>query len=141
MGIRERRLCAAVAYAKPETYSYTVSERIPESAVKNAAGAYVYDDVTYDSTVYDVTVTVSDNHDGTLTAATTRTDCQGARMAGKTITFVNVAPLPTPVLADTGAAIPALLLAFMATGLILGGARLALSGPRSGSGRHGNRRR
>lgn len=132
---------AAISYAKPGTYSYTVSEKIPESAVKNAAGTYVYDDVTYDSTVYDVTVTVSDNHDGTLTAATTRTDSQGARMAGKTITFVNVAPLPTPVLADTGAAIPALLLAFMATGLILGGVRFALSGPRSGPGRHGNRRR
>ncbi|MBT1164791.1 Spy0128 family protein [Bifidobacterium felsineum] len=46
-----------ITYAKPGTYAYTVRE-----AAGNLGG------VTYDDTVYAVTVTVVDNHDGTMSA-------------------------------------------------------------------------
>ena len=52
-------------------YHYVVVEDIPESAVKKTVGeeTFYYDsdkDIKYDATVYDVTITVRDNGDGTL---------------------------------------------------------------------------
>ena len=49
----------AITYTEPGTYTYTVSE-------KN--GGQTIDGITYDNTVYTVTVTVTDNGNGHLTA-------------------------------------------------------------------------
>ena len=53
------------------SYDYVVVEDIPESAVKKTVGdeTFYYDskkDIKYDATVYEVTLTVKDNGDGTL---------------------------------------------------------------------------
>lgn len=55
----------AISYDKTGTYTYQVKEVIPEQATNN-----VYHGVTYDTTVFDVTVTVTDNN-GTLEATYT----------------------------------------------------------------------
>ena len=57
---------APITYVAAGTYTYTVSEVIPANALNG-----VLDGVTYDKTVYTVIVTVTDNGDGTLTAAQT----------------------------------------------------------------------
>ena len=52
-----------------KTYTYYISEDIPEDAVKNSDGTYEKDDVIYDTTVVKVTVTdIADKGDGTITA-------------------------------------------------------------------------
>ncbi len=51
----------AITYKNPGTYKYTINEVIPADAEKLGG-------VTYDETVYNVTVEVVDNNDGTLTA-------------------------------------------------------------------------
>ncbi len=63
------------------TYDYVVVEDIPESAVKKTVGdeTFYYDsenDIKYDSTVYEVTITVKDKGDGTLnvTASDNKTE-------------------------------------------------------------------
>lgn len=57
----------AIEYEKSGTYTYTVKEQIPQQAVNG-----VYKGVTYDDTVYTVTVTVSDQN-GTLQAVASHT--------------------------------------------------------------------
>lgn len=52
------------------THTYTVKEVIPDDAEETDAG-FVKDGVIYDSTVYTVTVEVSDNGNGTLSAVRT----------------------------------------------------------------------
>ena len=61
---------AAIHYDVVGTYTYTIVEVIPEGAVKNADGTYTYNNVTYDNAVYTVTVTVTDNYEGTLETTT-----------------------------------------------------------------------
>ena len=58
---------APIEYEKSGTYTYTVKEQIPQQAVNNA-----YKGVTYDDTVYTLTVTVTDQN-GTLQAVASHT--------------------------------------------------------------------
>ena len=52
-----------------KTYTYYISEDIPDGAVKNSDGTWEKDDVIYDTTVVKVTVTdIADKGDGTITA-------------------------------------------------------------------------
>ena len=60
----------AINYDVVGIYTYTIVEVIPEGTVKNADGTYTYENVTYDNTVYTVTVTVTDNYKGTLETTT-----------------------------------------------------------------------
>ena len=53
------------------SYEYTIQEKIPKDAVKQEDGTYVYKGYTYDGTVYTVTVELTDNGDGTITATDT----------------------------------------------------------------------
>ncbi|MCI1219681.1 MAG: DUF5979 domain-containing protein [Bifidobacterium sp.] len=90
----------AVEYAKPGVYEYKVAELVPDGAKANAQGRPVKDGVTYDPKIYGVKVTVTDNHDGTLSVKTERTDAKS-----QTIEFVNTASkqgLPKPGLSKTG---------------------------------------
>lgn len=83
-----------ITYAKPGTYTYTVRETAGDLG-----------GVTYDDTVYTVTVTVKDNHDGTMSATheITRAAQSGDKTDGKLVTvkpedatFANsYAPAPT----------------------------------------------
>ena len=68
-----------IAYHTSGTYTYQVKELIPEQAVD-----HVYNGVTYDTTVFDVTVTVTDV-DGQLTA-TVNTAANGSQSP---LQFVN----------------------------------------------------
>lgn len=54
---------SAIEYTQAGIYEYTIKEVIPTGAVNN-----VYQGITYDPTVHEVTVEVVDNNDGTLTA-------------------------------------------------------------------------
>ena len=49
-----------------KTYTYTITEVIPENAEEVADGIWVLDGITYDSTDHKATVSISDNNDGTL---------------------------------------------------------------------------
>ena len=53
-----------IAYTKPGTYTYQVTEEVPETKLGG---------VTYSQAVYQVVVTVTDNHDGTLKAESSMT--------------------------------------------------------------------
>ena len=64
-----------------KTFTYTISEVIPEGAVNN-----VYNGTTYDATVYTVTVTPVDNGDGTITAAPSYSTASGSATVA---TFAN----------------------------------------------------
>lgn len=88
----------AVNYDVVGIYTYTVVEVVPEGAVKNADGTYTYQNVTYDNTVYTVTVTVTDNHKGTLESTTQYT------LGGKetTAVFHNVYKAPEEKAPQTG---------------------------------------
>lgn len=53
------------------THTYILRERIPEGAVRESDGKIVYDEIVYSNTAYKVTVEVTDNRDGTLSAKVT----------------------------------------------------------------------
>ena len=72
-------------YKDSATYTYTVSEQIPEGAAQNADGTYVKDGVTYDGHSEQVTVHVVDRGNGTL--AVTYGDAQSEQ--APVLTFVN----------------------------------------------------
>lgn len=72
-------------YKDSATYTYTVSEQIPEGAAQNADGTYVKDGVTYDGHSEQVTVHVADRGNGTL--AVTYGDAQVEQAPA--ITFAN----------------------------------------------------
>lgn len=73
-----------ITYAKPGTYTYTVRE-----SAGDLGG------VTYDDAVYTVTVTVVDNHDGTM-SATHEITCDGEKVSPKDAVFENTyQPAPT----------------------------------------------
>jgi pilin isopeptide linkage protein len=72
-------------YKDSATYTYTVSEQIPEGAAQNVDGTYVKDGVTYDGHSEQVTVHVADRGNGTL--AVTYGDAQVEQAPA--ITFVN----------------------------------------------------
>lgn len=73
-----------ITYAKPGTYTYTVRE-----SAGDLGG------VTYDDAVYTVTVTVVDNHDGTM-SATHEITCDGEKVSPKDVVFENTyQPAPT----------------------------------------------
>ncbi len=54
--------------AGTKTYTYTISEVIPEGAKDNGDGTFFFNGYTYDGTVYTVDVVLTDNGDGTITA-------------------------------------------------------------------------
>lgn len=56
-----------ITYDKPGDYSYTITEVAPEDTDPNADGVQ-NNGVTYDESVYNVTVQVTDNQEGNLTA-------------------------------------------------------------------------
>lgn len=58
----------------PGTYTYTVSEVIPEGATKNENGTYTLGGMTYDATVYTVTIKVYDDREGELYTVVTISD-------------------------------------------------------------------
>ena len=47
-------------------FTYTIAEHIPDGAVDNGDGTYTLKGMTYDATKHTVTLTVTDNGDGTL---------------------------------------------------------------------------
>lgn len=53
-----------IRFTKPGTYTFQVAEVVPKEAADN-----VLNGITYDSSKKNITVNVTDNHDGTLTAA------------------------------------------------------------------------
>ena len=74
----------AIAYGLADagkTFTYTISEVIPEGAVNN-----VYNGTTYDATVYTVTVTPVDNGNGTITATPSYSTAAGSATK---VSFVN----------------------------------------------------
>lgn len=76
-----------ITYTQPGTYEYEIRELIPEGATLEADGFYHYKGITYDGTVYPVTVTVAD------------TDAQGVK-TGKLVAsvryeHVNAGTVPT----------------------------------------------
>ena len=73
-------------YKDSATYTYTVSEQIPEGAAQNADGTYVKDGVTYDGHSEQVTVHVADRGNGAL--AVTYGDAQVEQAPA--ITFANI---------------------------------------------------
>ena len=60
--------------ADTKTYNYTISEVIPEGAVDNGDGTFFLNGYTYDGTVYNVAVVITDNGDGTITAVVAGTE-------------------------------------------------------------------
>ena len=72
-------------YKDHATYTYTVSEQIPEGAEQAADGTYVKDGVTYDGHSEQVTVQVADRGNGML--AVTYGDAQSEQAPA--ITFAN----------------------------------------------------
>ena len=94
----------ALDYAKPGTYEYTISE------VKGDT-----DNVTYDTTVHKVVVTVTDDLQGHLTAEIAYAD-------GKAPVFVNSYNKPVLPIAHTGADVAGLVALLI---LLLGGAGVA----------------
>ena len=60
--------------ANTKTYNYTISEEIPEGAVDNGDGTFFLNGYTYDGTVYNVAVVITDNGDGTITAVVAGTE-------------------------------------------------------------------
>ena len=60
--------------ADTKTYNYTISEEIPEGAVDNGDGTFFLNGYTYDGTVYNVAVVLTDNGDGTITAVVAGTE-------------------------------------------------------------------
>lgn len=51
---------ALITYDRVGTYEYKVTEVIPNEATQNADGTYTLNGITYDNSVHDVTVTVTD---------------------------------------------------------------------------------
>ena len=54
-------------HARSLIFTYKIKEVIPEGATQNDEGKYELDGVTYDDSVYEVTVTVTEEDDGSLT--------------------------------------------------------------------------
>ncbi len=128
----------AVSYEKSGTHHYTVTEIIPSKAAKNDAGRYSLGGITYDSSSYAVTVTLTDTHEGTLRAVATKVDAKGTATDGKAFTFVNTAALPTLTpLASTGSAVVALMMIALAGGLM--GIVTLATRRRTSHARHGSR--
>ena len=77
----------AVEYDKDDISTqpivYTVKEIIPAEATQNADGTYTLNHITYDTTVYTVEVTVSDNGEGGI-------DVEYALVNAEAISFKNV---------------------------------------------------
>lgn len=79
-----------ITYAKPGTYTYTISEVIPGSDARA-------DGISYSAAVYTVTVVVEDNHAGALVVTSVKVvqECNDARVdtktdvADKVATFTN----------------------------------------------------
>ena len=61
-----------------DRYTYTISEVIPEGAKDNGDGTFDFEGYTYDGTVYTVTVVLTDNGDGTITAVDAADEAQAA---------------------------------------------------------------
>lgn len=53
-------------YAQSKDFQYQIAEAVPSGATRNADGTWTYAGMTYDGSVQDVTVHVSDNGEGTL---------------------------------------------------------------------------
>ena len=78
------------SYDKAGTYYYVAKEIIPGDAVKNDAGKYEYNGVTYDSTEYYVTVTVTyDNETNKLIASETIVKPGTGVIEEEAVVFVN----------------------------------------------------
>lgn len=65
-----------IEFKQEGTYSYKLSEVVPEGAAA-VEGGYMLDGVLYPDTTYAVTAKVSDNHDGTLSVAWSLLDQSG----------------------------------------------------------------
>ncbi len=78
-----------LTYDKVGTYHYKITETIPAEAAYNAElGKYVLNGVAYDNAVYHITVNVSDNGNGALTAETIIHKV-GEAAATQTVKFLN----------------------------------------------------
>ena len=69
------------------SHYYLFYEVVPGGSTVMADGAYLCDGVIYDDTVYQVTVTVSDNGDGTL--AVEASDAEGTSYIASALAFYN----------------------------------------------------
>ncbi len=77
--------------AGTKTYTYTISEVIPEGAKDNGDGTYDYKGYTYDGTVYTVDVVLTDNGDGTITVV----DAADGTQSGSTDPAAEAGTEPT----------------------------------------------
>ena len=119
---------AAIHYDVVGTYTYTIVEVIPEGAVKNADGTYTYNNVTYDNAVYTVTVTVTDNYEGTLETTTKYT--KGDKEAAAVFRNVYNEPVEkAPQTGDTSSVVAWTTL--MLASMVVCGAALVLKKKRS----------
>ena len=69
-----------ITYTKPGTYIYDINEIIPSNGILG---------ISYDSTIYRVTVTVTDDHEGHLTAAASMQNLSDKSTAERGATFTN----------------------------------------------------
>ena len=61
-----------------DQYKYSINEVIPEGAEDNGDGTFSFEGYTYDGTVYSITVILTDNGDGTITAVDAADKAQSA---------------------------------------------------------------
>lgn len=80
----------SITYNKAGTYTFLISENIPDGAVKKAAG-YEYEGILYDSTNYTVVVKVIDDENGKLVV-----DSQSLVSGGNKAIFTNKKIPETP---------------------------------------------
>ena len=68
-----------LVFDAPGTYTYQITENLPEAVTENENGLPVADGIVYDPSTITMTVEVSQNDDGTLSANVVYTDGQGAQ--------------------------------------------------------------
>jgi fibro-slime domain-containing protein/pilin isopeptide linkage protein len=86
-----------IEYKEAGDHYYVVKEQIPEGAVLNEDGSYTYNDVTYDASQINVTVTVTANTDGELSLQMTTSSAVAFTNTYKTPDVPVTPPSDPPV--------------------------------------------